>query len=32
MARKIDKVELDIEMMASLIRRIYTERRRLRSF
>ena len=32
MARKIEKVELDADMMVSLIRRLYAERRRLRSF
>jgi len=32
MARKIDKVELDMEMMVSLIRKLYAERRRLRGF
>ncbi len=32
MARKIDEVELDVEMMISLIRKLYMERRRLRGF
>jgi len=30
MARKMDKVELNMEMMASLIRRLYAEKRRVR--
>jgi len=30
MARKMDKVELDMEMMASLIKRLYEKRRMLR--
>jgi len=32
MARKVDKVELDMKMMVSLIRKLYEERRRLRGF
>jgi len=32
MARKIDKVELDMDMMVSLIRKLYIERRRLKRF
>jgi hypothetical protein len=32
MARRMDRVELDVEMMASLIRKLYAERRKLKGF
>ena len=32
MAKRVDKVELDVDMLASLIKKLYSEKRKLREY